>query len=166
MSTNENLKEAFAGESQAHQKYLSFAKKAESEGYPQVAKLFRAAAAAESVHAHAHFRALGNINSTAENIDEAINGEAHEFKTMYPEFLEQAKKDENKPAIKSFEYALAVEEVHHGLYSEAAEAVKAEKDLPQSTIQVCPVCGNTFTGDAPNPCPVCQTPKDRFFEVK
>jgi rubrerythrin len=166
MATSDNLKAAFAGESQANRKYLAFAKKAEADGFPQVAKLFRAAADAETVHAHAHLRVLGEIKATAENVQAAIDGEGYEFKTMYPEFLAKAEAEKNQPAVMSFRYAMAVEKVHHALYSKALEAVKVGKDLPAARIYVCPVCGNTVIDSVPDKCPVCATAKDRFFEVK
>ncbi len=166
MATSENLKEAFSGESQANRKYLAFAQKAESEGLSQVAKLFRAAAEAETVHAHAHLRVMGGIKGTADNLQEAIAGEGHEFKTMYPDFVAEAEKEGNKPAAYSFKNALAVEEIHHGLYSEALEAVQSGSDLPATKIFVCSVCGNTVKGEAPDQCPVCNAKKDKFFEIE
>ncbi len=166
MATMDNLKEAFAGESQANRKYLAFAKKAEADGYPQVAKLFRAAAEAETVHAHAHFRVMGGIKGTDENLQAAIEGEGFEFQQMYPKFVEEAEADDNKPAVASFKNALAVEEIHHGLYSEALDAVKSGSDLAEEKIFVCSVCGNTVKGEAPDKCPICGVPKERFSEVK
>lgn len=166
MSTVDNLKDAFAGESQANRKYLAFAKKAESEGYHQTAKLFRAAAEAETVHAHAHLRVLGGIKSTVENLQAAMSGEAAEFREMYPKFTAEAEAEGNKQAVVSFKNAMAVEEIHHGLYVKALDSVKAGSDLPNAPIFVCPVCGNTVIGAAPNKCPICGVPKDRFFEVK
>jgi len=165
MATNDNLKEAFAGESQANRKYLAFAKKAEQDGYPQVAKLFRAAAEAETVHAHAHLRAMGGIKTTADNLQAAIEGEGFEFQQMYPKFLSEAESEGNKPAEFSFKYALAVEEIHHGLYKEALDAVKSENDLPETKIFVCPVCGNTVKGEAPDKCPICGASKEQFIKV-
>ena len=165
MATSENLQDAFAGESQANRKYLAFAKKAQDDGLPQVAKLFRAAAEAETVHAHAHLRVMGGIKSTQENLQEAIAGEGHEFKNMYPGFLAEAEKEENKPAVFSFKNALAVEEIHHGLYGEALNAVKSGSDLPETKIFVCQVCGNTVNGEAPDKCPICNAPKDKFIEI-
>ena len=165
MPTSDNLKEAFAGESQANRKYLAFAKKAQDEGFSQVAKLFRAAAEAETVHAHAHLRVMGGIKSTEENLQAAIEGEGHEFKTMYPAFLAEAEKEGNKPAVFSFKNALAVEGIHHGLYSEAVESVKSGSDLPVTKIFVCQVCGNTVKGETPDKCPICGAPKDKFTEV-
>jgi len=165
VSTSENLQEAFAGESQANRKYLAFAKRAEQDGYPQVARLFRAAAEAETIHAHTHLRVMGGIKKTDENLQTAIEGEGHEFKKMYPKFLAEAKAEGNKPAIFSFKYALAVEEIHHGLYIDALNAVKSGADLPAAKIFVCPVCGNTVKGQAPDECPICGTAKDQFKEV-
>lgn len=162
MSTKENLAEAFAGESQANRKYLAFAKKAESDGLPQVAKLFRAAAHAETVHAHAHLRAMGGIRSTAENLKEAVEGEGFEFQKMYPPFLEQARAEGDRAAENSFKFALAVEEVHHGLYQQALAAVETGADLADRPIYVCEVCGNTVYDAAPDKCEVCLVPKERF----
>jgi rubrerythrin len=166
MSTTDNLKEAFAGESQANRKYLAFAKKAEQDGFPQVGRLFRAAAEAETVHAHAHLRVLGGIKSTDENLQAAIEGESFEFQTMYPKFLAEAQQEGNKPAEISIKNALAVEKMHFDLYSEAADAVKNGNDLDAAPICVCNVCGCTIVGDAPDECPVCKAKKERFIEVK
>ena len=165
MATSDNLKAAFAGESEANRKYLAFAKKADQDGYPQVAKLFRAAADAETVHAHAHLRVMGGIQDTVANLEDAIAGEGHEFKQMYPQFLAEAESEGVKPAVMSFKYALAVEEIHHALYQEALEAVKAGTDLAETKIWVCPVCGNTVKGQPPEKCPICGVPGDRFAEV-
>lgn len=166
MATTDNLKEAFAGESQANRKYLAFAKKADAEGFKQIAKLFRAAAEAETVHAHAHLRALKGIGGTAENLAAAIEGEGFEFMEMYPKFIEEAKAEENKAALISFQNANTVEEIHHKLYSEALETLKGGSDLSENAIFVCGVCGNTVYGEAPDVCPVCGVKKDKFFEVK
>ena len=165
MPTSDNLKEAFAGESQANRKYLAFAKKAQADGYPHVAKLFRAAAEAETVHAHAHFRVMGGIKRTEENLQAAIEGEGFEFQQMYPKFLAEAQTEENNPAVFSFKFALAVEEIHHGLYTEALNAVKSGSDLPDTKIYVCPVCGNTVKDNIPDKCPVCAAAKEKFQEV-
>ena len=165
MSTQENLQAAFAGESQSNRKYLAFAKKADAEGRPQIAKLFRAAAAAETVHAHAHLRVMGGIQDTKANLREAIEGEGHEFKSMYPAFVQEAEAAGNQAALISFRNAMAVEEIHHNLYTEALETLSAGNDLPDAPIHVCDVCGNTVTGEAPDKCPVCGAPKERFQEV-
>jgi rubrerythrin len=165
MATADNLQEAFAGESQANRKYLAFAKKAEQDGFPQVAKLFKAAAEAETVHAHAHFRVMKGVGDTAANLGAAIEGEGFEFQQMYPKFVKEAEDEDNKPAVFSFKNALAVEEIHHGLYSKALEAVKAGNDLPETKLFVCSVCGNTVEGEAPDTCPVCGVPGEKYFEV-
>ena len=165
MPTQDNLQAAFAGESQANRTYLAFAAKAESEGYPQIAKLFRAAAAAETVHAHAHLRVMKGVKGTAENLQTAVSGEAHEFQQMYPEFLEQAEAEGNQAAVVSFRNALAVEKIHHQLYQDAANSLNDGKDLPETAVFVCGVCGNTVRGEAPDRCPICGVPKERFSEV-
>jgi len=166
MATEKNLQEAFAGESQANRKYLAFAKKAEQDGFPQVAKLFRAAAEAETVHAHAHLRVMAGVKSTAENLHAAIEGEGFEYTDMYPKFLKEAEEEGNKPATFSFKHALAVEEIHHGLYTEGLKAVQSGKDLPETQIHVCPVCGNTVYGNPPDKCPICNCPGNKFFDVQ
>jgi len=165
MPTIDNLKEAFAGESQANRKYLAFAKKAESDGFKQIAKLFRAAAAAETVHAHAHFAAMDGIKSTQENLVAAAEGESHEFKSMYPPFLKEAQEEGHKSAEISFKFALAVEEIHHALYNEAIDSVKSGKDLPGKKIYVCEVCGNTVYDNAPEKCPICGAAHSKFKEI-
>ena len=166
MATIDNLKGAFAGESQANRKYLAFAKKAAADGYPQIAKLFRAAAEAETVHAHAHLRVMGGVKTTAENLQVSIEGEGFEFTKMYPEYIAEAEKEGNKAALSSFKFANAVEKVHHALYSDALKTLQAGKDLPAAPIYVCDVCGYTVAGEAPDKCPVCSAKKERFFEAK
>jgi len=163
--TEDNLKEAFAGESQANRKYLAFAKKAKEDGFAQVAKLFRAAAAAETIHAHAHLAALGGIKTTKENLMDAIEGETHEFTTMYPEMIEDAKSESENEALGSFSKANKVEEVHAALYKEALSAVDSGKDLEESDIYVCDVCGNTV-GVVPDRCPVCGVGKEKFTKIE
>lgn len=165
MATEKNLKEAFAGESQANRMYLAFAQKAESEGFPQIAKLFRAAAAAETVHAHAHFRVMKGIRDTAANLQAAIKGEGYEFQQMYPAFLKEAEAEKNPGAAASFRNALAVEKIHYDLYSEALESLKKGKDLSHQDIFVCEICGNTVNGHAPDKCTVCGAPKTKFTKV-
>jgi len=160
--TEKNLREAFAGESQANRRYLAFAKKAEEEGYKQVAKLFRAAAEAETVHAHSHLRVLGGVKSTKENIQEAIAGETHEFKKMYPEFLAKAKAEGIKPAEMSFDYANQVEKIHAALYEKALANLGKNEAVDY---YVCPVCGDTVEGKAPDKCPICNTPGSKFVKV-
>jgi len=163
--SEDNLKTAFAGESQANRKYLAFAEKADKEGFPQIAKLFRAAAEAETVHAHNHLRVLGGIKSTEENVQAAIEGEHHEFTKMYPEFIEDAKQDGNSGAERTFNYANDVEKIHHELYEGAAAALKDGKDLKKQDIYLCPVCGYTHEGDPPDICPVCGTAKKMFKKI-
>ena len=163
--SEDDLKAAFAGESQANRKYLAFAKKADQDGFPNVAKLFRAAAAAETVHAHGHLRKLGGIKSTVENLKEAVSGEHYELSTMYPEFIEDAKADGNKGAEMSFNFALAAEKVHHILYEKALESVESGKDGDAEDIYVCSVCGMTFEGEAPDKCPVCGASKDKIEKI-
>jgi rubrerythrin len=158
----DNLKEAFAGESQANRKYLAFAKKADEEGYAQVAKLFRAAADAETVHAHAHLRVMNGIGSTEENLNQAINGETEEFKSMYPRMMEEAKAEGNDAAYMSFANANAVEEIHAGLYRKALDNLGNNEE---TDYYVCQVCGNTVEGEAPEKCPICGAPKKMFKKI-
>ncbi len=164
--TIDHLQAAFAGESQANRKYLAFAKKANDEGYPQIARLFRAAAAAETVHATNHLRAMSGINSTAENLDAAVGGENYEVVSMYPPMLAEAEAEGDKRAALSFKYALAVEQVHEALYRKAAESLSAGKDAPATEYYVCPVCGFTHEGPMTGRCPVCNTPAERFGKVE
>lgn len=164
MSQSEkNLKEAFAGESQANRKYLAFAKQAEQEGYPQAAKLFRAAAEAETVHAHAHLRALKGIGKTADNLKEAMAGEIHEFKSMYPAMIAKAQEEGEKVAERSFTYANAVEEIHAGLYQNALDSLDDPADV--ECYYVCLVCGYTCENEAPETCPVCGAKAKAFKRV-
>jgi rubrerythrin len=161
----ESLKNAFAGESQANRRYLAFARKAEEEGLTQVAKLFRAAAEAETVHALNHLKILGEIKSTAENLDAAVSGETFEFKKMYPEYIGFAKQEKNSQAAWSFDVANKVEEIHAGLFSKAINAIKNKKELKKTDYFICSVCGNTVEGKAPEKCPICGAPKTKFFKV-
>ena len=160
--TMNNLQEAFAGESQANRKYLAFAAQAEKDGMIGVAKLFKAAAAAETVHAHTHLRNMKGIGSTAENLKAAIEGETHEFKSMYPAMIEEAKAEGDKAAERGFTFANAVEELHANLYAQAAAdpAGYAAKDW-----YVCSVCGYTIADAAPEKCPVCLALAKAFFKV-
>ena len=165
MATIDNLKAAFAGESQANRKYLAFAEKADKDGFKQVAKLFRAAAAAETVHAHSELRVMGGVKTTAENLEAAVGGETYEFTEMYPAFIAEAEKEGNKAAAMAFSNANAVEKVHAALYSKALESVKSGADMPATAIYVCSVCGETVEGGAPDKCPVCGATKDKFAEI-
>jgi rubrerythrin len=166
MASEDNLMAAFAGESQANRKYLAFAKKAETEGLRQIAKLFRAAAAAETVHALAHFRVAGQVKNTVTNLEAAMEGEHYEFTAMYPEFIATAVAEGKKAAQTSFERANAVEQTHHALYGEALTAARAGKDLPEADLYVCDVCGHTVVGEAPDECPVCGARRERFSKVE
>lgn len=163
-TTIENLKEAFAGESQANQKYRAFAKKAEKDGFPNVARLFRTAAEAERIHAEGHLGALEGIGSTADNLQAAIDGETYETDVMYPPMFEQAKADEHK-AKRMFGYALDAEAVHAKLYALALEAVKQGKDLTEVEFYLCPICGNIEIGKPTEPCKVCGAKADKFVLV-
>jgi rubrerythrin len=161
--TEHNLKEAFAGESQANRKYLAFAAKAEQEGYTQAARLFRAAAEAETIHAHNHLRALNGIKSTKENLREAVAGETYEYTSMYPPMIEAAKTDGNKAAEKSFSYAHAVEKIHARLYQVLLDNLgKSTETFPY---YICPVCGFTAEKEAPDRCPVCGAKKASFRRI-
>ncbi len=161
--TEKNLKEAFAGESQANRKYLAFANQAERDGFVQVAKLFRAAAEAETVHAHSHLRALGGIKSTQENLLEAIAGETHEFKSMYPKMIAEAEAEGSAQALRSFKFANEVEKVHAGLYQKALDTLGG--DIDTFDYFICPVCGHTVERGAPDVCMVCGAKGSAFFRV-
>ena len=158
--TLENLMAAFAGESQANRKYLAYAKKAEAEGYVNAAKLFKAAADAETLHAHKHFEVAGKLKSTVENLKDAVNGETYEFKDMYPEFLKVAQEENNKEAVKTFEYALKAEEVHARLYEEALNDVEGKEEV---FYYLCPVCGN-IEKVVPERCFICNVPGSKFIK--
>jgi len=160
--TMENLAAAFAGESQANRKYLAFAKKADRDGYPQIAKLFRAAAEAETVHAHAHLRAMGGVGDTASNLKEAIAGETHEFKDMYPKMIAEAEAEGAKVPLRSFKFANEVEEVHANLYRKALDNMD---NMEECDYYVCSVCGYTCENEIPESCPVCKAKPNAFFKV-
>ena len=165
MKTKDNLKQAFAGESQANRTYLAYAERAAKDGFEQVAKLFRAVAAAETVHAHAHLRAMDGIKSTAENLVDAAAGEKYEFEEMYPPMVATAEEEGDRRATISMKNAMEVEKVHHDLFNEALEAVKASKDMEDAPIRVCPVCGHTVVGDVPDQCPICKAKGEKFMEI-
>jgi rubrerythrin len=160
-----NLKEAFAGESQANRRYLAFANKADEEGFPNIARLFRAAAESETYHAHNHLRAMNGIKSTLENAQEAWKGEKEEYTDMYPMFMDQAKRDGNNDALKSFFWANEAEKVHGNFYEKAVNALKDGKDLELKDIHVCSVCGFTIEEEPPEKCPVCGQGKENFKQV-
>ena len=165
-NTNENLQAAFAGESQANRRYLFFAEKADEAGHKQVARLFRAAAEAETVHARNHLGVMGDIRSTKENLEAAIEGENHEFTEMYPTFIEQAKSENNKQAERSFDLANKVEEIHHGLFQKALRSLESGESIGDAPYFVCPFCGNTVEGEAPERCPICGAPRSKFKRIE
>jgi rubrerythrin len=162
--TDDDLKAAFAGESQANRRYLAFAKKAEEEGFTQVAKLFKAAAEAETIHALNHLRTVGDVRSTLDNLNAAFAGETFEFQKMYPEFINTAKQEGNKQAAWTFDVANKVEQVHAKLYQKAIDALKNKKELEKVDYYVCGVCGNTVEGSPPDKCPICGSPKSMYFK--
>lgn len=163
-NTQNNLKEAFSGESQANQKYRAFAKKAERDGFPNIARLFLTTAEAERIHAAAHLAVLDGIGSTAENLQAAIDGETYEYTEMYPPMLELAEADEHK-AKRMFGYAMKAEEVHAKLYSLALEAVERGEDLSESEFYLCPVCGHIEFGKPSESCPICGAKAGKFIQV-
>ncbi|MBS3815081.1 MAG: rubrerythrin family protein [Hadesarchaea archaeon] len=163
--TENNIEEAFSGESKARSKYTFFAEKAEEEGKSQIAKLFRAAALAEEIHAGNHFKTMDGLKTTKENLLSAIQGENYEHTEMYPEFVETAQEESKEQAEKWFDYALKVEKKHEEFYREALEAIENDNDLSESDWFVCEVCGNTVRGEAPENCPICGAPREKFQEV-
>lgn len=162
--TNDNLKEAFAGESQAFQKYTSFAEAAEKEGLPNIARLFRTTAQAERIHAAGHFRALDGVGDTAANLEDAIAGETFEYTEMYPPMLAAAEAEGHK-AKRMFKFAVGAEEIHAKLYQRALEAAKKGEDLQEDKFYLCPVCGHIEFGAAPDSCPICGAPASRYILV-
>jgi len=164
--TLKNLQESFAGESQANRKYTAYAQKAEADGYPQIAKLFRAAAAGETVHAIAHYKAMDGVKTTAENLKDAINGENYEVVSMYPGMIADAEAEGDRRAVVSFKNAFAVEKVHEGLYREALAMLEAgEQAAEPFDYFVCPVCGYVEKRGAPDRCPVCGAPGAKFERI-
>ncbi len=163
-TTKTNIGAAFAGESQAHMKYTVYAEKAEREGFPQIAKLFRAIAFAEKVHASNHLRVLEKVQSTSANLIDAASGERYEVEEMYPVFEAAARQDDDKAALRSIQYALEAEKIHEEMYSSAEKCAAKGKDIPAARVYVCPVCGHTVIGDAPDECPVCGLKKQKYQE--
>lgn len=161
--THDNLMEAFAGESQANRKYLAYAEQADKEGYASVAKLFRAAAAAETVHAHSHLRTAHKVGSTKDNLKDAVAGETHEFKSMYPKMIEEAKAEGETAAVRTFTFANEVEQIHAGLYQHALDTLEAGEAV--ECYWVCRVCGHTVANEAPEKCPVCNSGQKAYFKV-
>lgn len=166
MNTMDALQQAFAGESQANRRYLAFAKKAEQDGFPQIAKIFRVAAEAETIHAHNHLRVMGGVKSTAENIQAAIDGETYEFKTMYPEMIETAEGENNSAAIRTFRYANDVEKMHAAILERALMHAKEGKDAPAAQMYLCPVCGFPAEGGPPDKCKICGTAGSKFIKIE
>lgn len=160
--TEDNLKNAFAGESQAHMRYLIFAEKAKHEGFPNVARLFKAIAYAEQIHATNHYNVLGMIRDTTDNLQVAINGETYEVNEMYPAYKAVAELQEEKGAQRSANWALQAEKIHAGMYQEAKQAVERKEDIKFGAVFICEVCGYTVEGSAPDRCPICGAPKERF----
>jgi rubrerythrin len=161
-TTANNLEVAFAGESQANRKYLFFSEKAEEDGHKQVARLFRAAAEAETVHARNHLKAMQQVKATKDNLLAAIGGENYEFTQMYPGFIKQADSEGKAGAKDSFELANKVEQIHHGLFQAAFDMLQGSQPLAEKPFYVCQICGNTVEGEAPEKCPVCGAPKRIF----
>ena len=166
IKTEGNLQRAFGGESMAYRRYIMFAEKADKEGYPQAAKLFRAAADAEAVHAQNHFNAMDGVGSTRDNLMAAVIGEHQEFTGMYPMFIEEAEWERNARGLRTFQWANEVEKVHHKHFEAALAAVNDGKPLEDKTYFVCQVCGNTVDGEPPDKCPICGTPKAQFKQVE
>jgi rubrerythrin len=164
MTTTDNLKEAFAGESQANQKYRAFAKKAEQDGLPNIARLFRTTAEAERIHAEGHLKSLAGVGATADNLKEAIAGETHEYTTMYPPMLALAEAEGHRAKF-MFGYAVKAEAVHAELYRLALEAVERGEDLAEAKFYLCPVCGHIEFGVPPEKCPICGALGTKFAEV-
>ena len=163
-TTQENLAVAFAGESQANRKYLAFARQAEKEGFPQIAVLFRAAAEAETIHAHAHLANMGGVGTTVQNLEAAVAGETYEFTEMYPPMVEQAAAEGHK-AKKMLDFANRAEKVHAGLFTQALEALRAGKDLSKMEVYLCPFCGDVEFGEPPEKCPICGAPAAKFQKI-
>ncbi len=160
--TEQNLRAAFAGESQAHMKYLAFSDKAEKEGKPNVARLFKAISFAEQVHATNHFKTLGDLGDTSANLQAAIDGETFEVEEMYPAYDAVAKLQDEKGAQQSIHGAIEAEKIHAKMYKKAKDAVSSGKDVPLGDVFICDVCGYTVEGEAPDTCPICKAKKDRF----
>ena len=161
----DNLQTAFSGESMANRRYTAFARKADQAGFPQIAHLFRAVAAAETVHGLNHFRAMEGVKETPENVKVCIAAENYEVVSMYPEMLAVAQEEGDKRASQSFNYAWQVEKIHEGQYRQAAETLAQGKDLPEKEYYVCPVCGNTHEGPMEGRCPICNTPGEKFEKI-
>jgi rubrerythrin len=165
MTTQENAMEAFAGESQANRKYLAFSEKAAADGFRNIATLYKAASEAEAIHAKKLMKVLGTIDSTEKNLEGSIEGETHEYTSMYPAFVREAETEKKSDAVLAFTHAMKAEEVHAGLYKKALAALKAGHDLGREKIFLCPVCGNIEIGKAPDKCPICGVFGKQFGEI-
>jgi rubrerythrin len=165
MTTQKNAMDAFAGESQANRKYLAFSEKAAAEGFTGIATLYKAASEAEAIHAKKLLKVLGAINATDKNLEGSIEGETHEYTSMYPEFIKEAEAEKKSDAILAFTHAMKAEEVHAGLYKKALAALKAGHDLGREKVFLCPVCGNIEVGKAPDKCPICGVFGKQFREI-
>lgn len=163
-TTEQNLWEAFAGECQAHRKYMMFARKAEGQDFPNIARLFRTAAEAERIHAEGHFAVLQEVKSTEQNLEAAVAGETHEYTEMYPPMLAQAEADGSK-AKRMFGFAVKAEKVHADLYKLALEAIRQGKDLEETQFYLCPVCGHIEMGKPPEACPICGARGEKYMQV-
>jgi len=166
LGTDENLQTAFAGESQANRKYTAFSRKAEQEGFTNIAQLFKAAAEAETVHALSHLRTMKQVESTSENLKTALEGEVYEHTKMYPEFIKEAESENRNSAKITFNYANQVEKIHADLYQRAIDAINTGKDIEKTQYFICQTCGYTAEGESPDTCPVCGSPKQRFKLVE
>jgi rubrerythrin len=164
--TRKNLEEAFAGESKANRRYLAYARKAEQEGFPNIARLFRAIAESETIHAHNHLDVLGAVGSTKENLQEAWRGEKDEYNSMYPMFINQAERDENSQAMTTFFWAQEAEIVHADFYDKAFQALQESRDVNLQEMHICTVCGYTVEGEPPGECPICGKGKEMFKAVR
>lgn len=162
--TEKNLRDAFAGESQAHMRYLIYARKAEEEGKPNIARLFRAISFAEQVHAANHLKTLGDVGETVDNINDAIDGENFEVEEMYPAYDVVAKLQDEKGAVRSVHYAIEAEKIHAAMYTEARQRIKEGKDIDIGDVYICPVCGYTVESETPANCPVCGVTKEKFVK--
>lgn len=162
--TKANLEAAFAGESQAHMKYLIYADQAEKDGFPNVARVFRANAYAEQVHATGHFKVLKKLGDTTANLQDGINGENFEVEEMYPAYMAVAELQDERGAVRSTKWAREAEKVHAEMYADAKKSVESLSDSDVQKVYVCSVCGWTGVGEHPDNCPLCNAKKE-FFKI-
>ncbi|MFZ0450628.1 MAG: rubrerythrin family protein [Desulfatiglandaceae bacterium] len=163
--THKNLKEAFSGESQANRRYLAYSKKADEEGFTNMARLFRVIAESETIHALNHLNALGDVKTTAKNVKDALKGETEECTGMYPMFIDQAERDADNAALNSFFWASEAERTHADFFEKAVNALKEGKDLELGDLHICKICGYTVEGEPPDKCPTCGKGKEAFVPV-